>query len=56
MLIFGMMAEPRLMPDVDLMQAFAAEVFIELMAAAKHAAEMRAEMVDEKGEKTSHAA
>jgi diacylglycerol O-acyltransferase / wax synthase len=56
MLIFGMMAEPRLMPDVDLMQAFAAEVFIELMAAAKHAAEKRAEMVDEKGEKTSHAA
>jgi hypothetical protein len=56
MLIFGMMAEPRLMPDVDLMQAFAAEVFIELMAAAKHAAEKRAEMVDEKGEKASHAA
>ncbi len=56
MVIFGMMAEPRLMPDVDLMQAFAAEVFIELMAAAKHAVENRAETVNDKGEKASHAA
>jgi len=56
MLIFGMMAEPHLMPDVDLMQAFAAEVFIELMAAAKRAAERRVDAVNDKGEKASHAA
>lgn len=56
MLIFGMMAEPRLMPDVDLMQAFAAEVFIELMGAAKHAAEARAGQADGKAEKASHTA
>ena len=42
MLIFGMMAEPRLMPDVDLMKAFAAEVFIELMARRSDAADERA--------------
>jgi hypothetical protein len=56
MLIFGMMAEPHLMPDVDLMQAFAAEVFIELMAAAKHASKNRGERANDKGEKASHAA
>jgi hypothetical protein len=56
MLVFGMMAEPNLMPDVELMQAFAAEVFIELMAAAKHASENRAETANGKGEKASHAA
>jgi diacylglycerol O-acyltransferase / wax synthase len=56
MLIFGMMAEPHLMPDVDLMQAFAAEVFIELMAAAKRAAGSRVDAVNDKGEKASHAA
>jgi diacylglycerol O-acyltransferase len=56
MLVFGMMAEPNLMPDVDLMQAFAAEVFIELMAAAKHAVKNRAETANGKGEKASHAA
>jgi hypothetical protein len=56
MLIFGMMAEPRLMPDVDLMQAFAAEVFIELLAAAKHAAEARASGPNGSVQKASHAA
>jgi WS/DGAT/MGAT family acyltransferase len=56
MLIFGMMAEPRLMPDVDLMQAFATEVFIELMAAAKSAASTSAEEANGKGENASHAA
>jgi len=54
-LVFGMMAEPRLMPDVDLMQAFAAEVFIELMAAAK-GANASAEQANSKGERASHAA
>lgn len=54
-LVFGMMAEPRLMPDVDLMQAFAAEVFIELMAAAR-GADASAEAANGKGEKASHAA
>jgi diacylglycerol O-acyltransferase len=56
MLIFGMMAEPRLMPDVDLMQAFATEVFIELMAATKSAAGTSTEQRNGKGEKASHAA
>jgi diacylglycerol O-acyltransferase / wax synthase len=55
-LVFGMMAEPRLMPDVDLMQAFATEVFIELMTAAKGAASTSAERANGKGEKASHAA
>jgi len=54
-LVFGMMAEPRLMPDVDLMQAFATEVFIELMAAAR-VANALAEAANGKGEKASHAA
>ncbi len=56
MLIFGMMAEPRLMPDVELMQAFATEVFIELMAAAKQAGDARAKGADGSTEKASHAA
>jgi diacylglycerol O-acyltransferase / wax synthase len=56
MLIFGMMAEPRLMPDVELMQAFAAEVFIELMGAAKQAAEARTSGAGGSAEKASHAA
>ncbi|MBE3604335.1 wax ester/triacylglycerol synthase family O-acyltransferase [bacterium] len=34
-LVFGMMAEPRLMPDVDRMRDLAGDVFNELMAAAK---------------------
>lgn len=55
-LVFGMMAEPRLMPDVDLMKAFAAEVFIELMSAAKHAADERAAQANGKADKASHAA
>jgi diacylglycerol O-acyltransferase len=55
MLIFGMMAEPRLMADVELMQAFAAEVFIELMGAAKQAAEARTS-AGSNAEKASHAA
>jgi WS/DGAT/MGAT family acyltransferase len=54
-LVFGMMAEPRLMPDVDLMQAFATEVFIELMGAARGAS-AAGEAAVEKGEKASHAA
>jgi diacylglycerol O-acyltransferase / wax synthase len=37
-LIFGMMAEPRLMPDVDLMRAQAAEVYGELMDLVRAAA------------------
>ena len=36
--VFGLMAEPNLMPDVDRMRAYAAEVFEELMAAAKTSA------------------
>jgi diacylglycerol O-acyltransferase / wax synthase len=36
--VFGMMAEPRVMPDVELMRDFAAEVFAELMAAARSSA------------------
>jgi hypothetical protein len=32
--IFAMMAEPRLMPDVDLMRSLAADTFEELRAAA----------------------
>ncbi|MGD0290024.1 MAG: wax ester/triacylglycerol synthase family O-acyltransferase [Candidatus Binataceae bacterium] len=55
-LVFGMMAEPRLMPEVDLMQAFATEVFIELMAAARGATSPSAEQANGKGEKASHAA
>ena len=55
-LIFGMMAEPHLMPDVDLMQAFATEVFIELMAAAKSVASTPADQANGKGENASHAA
>ncbi len=55
-LCFGMMAEPHLMPDVDLMQAFASEVFIELMAAAKVATDTSRSQANEKGEKASHAA
>jgi WS/DGAT/MGAT family acyltransferase len=42
-LIFGMMAEPRLMPDVARMRDFAAEVFVELKAAAGHAASAKAD-------------
>lgn len=34
-LVFGMMAESRLMPDVERMRDFAADVFAELMAAAR---------------------
>jgi hypothetical protein len=49
------MAEPRLMDDVELMQAFAAEVFIELMGAAKQAAEARTS-AGSNPEKASHAA
>lgn len=37
-LVFGMMAEPRLMPDVELMRSLAADVFNELMAEANLAA------------------
>jgi len=33
-LVFGLMAEPTLMPDVDRMREYAAEVLDELMAAA----------------------
>ena len=33
-LVFGLMAEPNLMPDVDRMRAYAAEVFNELIASA----------------------
>ena len=33
--VFGLMAEPTLMPDLDRMRAYAAEVFEELMSAAK---------------------
>jgi diacylglycerol O-acyltransferase / wax synthase len=55
-LCFGMMAEPHLMPDLDLMQAFATEVFIELMAAAKVATDTSRSQANEKGEKASHAA
>jgi diacylglycerol O-acyltransferase / wax synthase len=55
-LVFGMMAEPRLMPDVDLMQAFAAEVFIELMAAAKGAASAPARQMNGRGGEASHTA
>ncbi len=54
-LVFGMIAEPRLMPDVDLMQAFATEVFIELMAEARGAGRS-AEGANARGEKASHAA
>ena len=54
-LVFGMMAEPRLMPDVDLMQAYATEVFIELIEAAR-GANASPEAADAKGEKASHAA
>ncbi len=35
MLTFGMMAEPRLMPDVERMRGFAEDVFNELLAAAQ---------------------
>ncbi len=38
------------------MQAFAAEVFIELMAAAKVATDTSRSQANEKGEKVSHAA
>jgi WS/DGAT/MGAT family acyltransferase len=37
-LVFGLMAEPNLMPDVDRMRDYADEVFQELMAAAKKVA------------------
>jgi diacylglycerol O-acyltransferase len=37
-LYFGMMAEPNLMPDVDLMKQFVGEVFEELKAAARERA------------------
>jgi hypothetical protein len=56
MVTFGMLAEPRLMPDVELMQAFAAEVFIELMGAANHAAEARTSGTGGSADKASHAA
>jgi diacylglycerol O-acyltransferase len=56
MVTFGMLAEPRLMPDVDLMQAFAAEVFIELMGAANHAAEARTSGTGGSADKATHAA
>ena len=36
--VFGLMAEPTLMPDLDRMRAYAAEVFEELMSAAKTSA------------------
>jgi diacylglycerol O-acyltransferase len=55
-LVFAMMAEPHLMPDVDLMQAFAAEVFIELMAAAKGAASTSAEQMNGRGKEASQTA
>jgi WS/DGAT/MGAT family acyltransferase len=55
-LVFGMMAEPRLMPDVDLMQAFAAEVFIELMAAAKGTESASAKQVKGRGGEASQTA
>ena len=55
-LVFGMMAEPRLMPDVDLMQAFATEVFIELMAATKRTASASAEHANGTGGEASHSA
>jgi hypothetical protein len=37
-LVFGLMAEPRLMPDLELMREFAARAFDELAAHAPHAA------------------
>jgi WS/DGAT C-terminal domain len=43
MLTFGMIAEPHLMPDLDLMKTFAAEVLSELMTTAKHAAPLTTE-------------
>jgi hypothetical protein len=55
-LVFGMMAEPHLMPDVDLMRAFAAEVFIELMAAAKRTASVSAKQVNGTGAEASDTA
>jgi hypothetical protein len=54
---FGMMAEPRLMPDVDRMRVYAAEVFGELMVAAnRHQAENRRSGGDNKGAPTAPAA
>jgi hypothetical protein len=54
---FGMMAEPRLMPDVERMRAYAAEVFGDLMAAAnRHEAENRRSGGDNKGAPAAPAA
>jgi WS/DGAT/MGAT family acyltransferase len=56
-LAFGMMAEPRLMPDVERMRSYAAEVFGELMAAANnHEAASRRSGGDHKGAATAPAA
>jgi len=40
-IVFGLMAEPHLMPDVDRMRDYAAEVFAELIAAAKESVSPR---------------
>lgn len=56
-LFFGMMAEPRLMPDVERMAGYAAEVFGELMAAAGHnRADNRQSGGGDKGARGAHAA
>lgn len=48
-LVFGMMEEPRLMPDAGLMRSLAAGAFNELMAAAKAKLAAGATAVAEEG-------
>lgn len=54
--VFGMMAEPRVMPDVELMRDFAAEVFAELMAAARGSATQKTRANQPAGKPASNAA
>ena len=56
-LSFGMMAEPRLMPDLERMRGYAAEVFGELMAgASSNRGRNRRSGGGDKGARSAHAA